>query len=158
MIDWVVWEWIRLPGDERSRLFAEFLPATAITDERRPRYLMRVARDNNSAADMSNFVATYNRVRDLRNHVAHAMYFNQMDEGGNLAFGVPHYAGDARIKRLENQSSSVNDATLNNRERDLRWLMEVVEWVAKESATSTGPGGLNRTPKSVPPRSSRAPR
>ena len=154
-IDWVVRGWARIPADERSRILEDALFSSPMTDRRRPQLFISVIRDSNSDFDSRNFVATFNRVRDVRNHAAHAMYFSLMKTDDHVVLGVPHYHDDPVVERLENKKSNIDDSTLEKRERDMQWLLEVVEWVASEASVEIGPGGLNRTPGTVPPPSSR---
>lgn len=113
-------------------------------DDRMVKLVRWAAADLGTAADMSAFKSTFKKVKTVRDHLAHAMFINLLESGSTPSFGVPYYYGNVRVERLEDRRSSVSDRILVNRERELLWLLEVVEWLAQEFGYRMGPGSLNR--------------
>ena len=113
-------------------------------DERMVSLVRAAASDLQSGVILDEFKGTFSKVKAVRDHLAHAMFTNLMDSEGTPSFGIPYYHGEARVRRLESQVSSVDDRILGRREPELLWLLEIVEWLAQENNFRMGPGSLNR--------------
>ena len=102
------------------------------------------AADLQSTANLDAFKGTFSLVKAVRDHLTHAMFIDLVGTDETPSFGIPHYHDEPRVWRLEGQVSKVDDRILGRRELDLLWLLEVMEWLARESGFDLGPGTLNR--------------
>ncbi len=147
---WFLRGWIDARPDEAAAVDVAVADLRRLRDSSIKDFVRIAARSVVPHTDMTNFAGTFARVKDVRDHIAHAMFLNLTLEVGVPSFGVPYYHDESRVARLENRRSSLDDALLTKRERELLWLLEVVEWLAQEAGYRMGPGTLNRVVQTPP--------
>lgn len=158
---WFLRGWVDRYPEQAAEAQVDVSELRHLRDSRIVELIPRAAHALSSAHAFEHFANVLERVKTLRDHVAHAMYLNLMVEpDGAPSFGIPYYHSEPRAQRLPNKRSNVDDAILTDRERDLRWLLELVEWLCLEQGFDTGAGTLNREsmpmPPTAPPRGTRA--
>lgn len=125
----------------------------SIFDADHPVIVLEVARLTHSSAKLQNFTSAYMKAKSHRDFVCHAMFLNPMQHRGEMSFGMPHYHGDSRVRRLDGGqrgAARITDATLARRELEIAWMLEQVQWIMREAGWRGGPGSVP-DPESRPP-------
>lgn len=106
--------------------------------------------------DRTHFVNAFNRVKNTRDHFAHAPAMNAMTADGVARIGVPHYHGNRRVLGLDGQRSSIDLAQIRKRILDGEWLMQQVNFAIH--STGQGGGPFAGSPRQTTPPPARVPR
>lgn len=149
-LSWFASEWRAAHPDDSTEMPIAGQHVPRIRDVDRCTIFLRLANKSSVTGDRSDFVAVFNRVKDTRHHVAHAMAMNAMSLPGQARIGIPYYNGNRRVKSLDGGKSVITLALVGKRKRAAVWLIDHVEWARVSEGQSGGPLASD-APRSGPP-------
>jgi len=122
-------------------------------DGEQGRLFVRLANQLNIPGDRSNFAAVFSRVKDTRNHIAHAPEMNATTHNGHVAIGIPFYQQNAARVRALDGPSLITLPLVQKRVRNAHWLLQHVDWCRVHMDQFGGPMSYaENAPTSPPPR------
>ena len=155
-IGWFVAGWLQdHPGGEREA-GVSLSTWGRERDGDRAAAFVRIADLAEVPGDRTLFVNAFNRVKNTRDHFAHAPAMNAMTTDGAARIGVPHYHENRRVRGLDAQRSSVDLAQIRKRIRESEWLMQQVNFAIHNTGQRGGP--FAGSPRQTTPPPARVPR
>lgn len=146
---WVAAEWVAANSSHATLLQDGELRRRR--DDDAARDFLTLSRESGVSGDRALFLNVFRRVQQTRHHIAHAGAMNAMTDDGVASIGIPHYAGNKRVRSLDGQRSTITMALIQKRSRDLEWLLHHVDWVRMSLDQLGGPLSTDRDRGAPPP-------
>ncbi len=155
-IGWFVTGWLRAhpPREEDAGVALETW--TRGRDGDRAAAFVQVSALAEVPGNRTHFVNAFKRVKNARDHFAHASAMNAMTSDGVARIGIPHYARNPRVNGLDARRSSLDFAQVRKRIRDGHWMMQHVNFAIHWTRQRGGP--FAQSPVQTSPPSANPPR